>query len=186
MLNASYGSLYENSYPPARLTLYPRAVNFAITFSQWSPCISIFPSLTVPPEPHNFLSCCASVVSSASLPITPSITVTVFPPCPFRSRLTRTMPSLFIRCGRLITAALLVRLSACGACMYSTTVCGINETIRHRRFLSSQHMTSINQPRKLYHTRKIARGKIIVKSIIRKWGLSRIEFFKRIVLCIDL
>jgi hypothetical protein len=89
------GSLCENSYPPARLTLYPDSVNFAITFSQWSPWISIFPCLTVPPEPHNFLSCCASVVSSASFPITPSITVTVFPPCPFRSRLTRTIPSLF-------------------------------------------------------------------------------------------
>ena len=108
MLNASYGLLYENSYPPARLTLYPKAVNFAITFSQWSPWISIFPSLTVPPEPHNFLSCCASAVSSVLLPITPSITVTVFPPCPFRSRLTRTMPSLF-RVGwvSLIATALL-------------------------------------------------------------------------------
>src|SRR6266566_7056350 len=88
------GSLCENSYPPARLTLYPRAVNFAITLSQWSPWISIFLSLTVPPEPHNFLSCCASVLSSASLPITPSITVTVFPARCLRSRVTRTIPSL--------------------------------------------------------------------------------------------
>lgn len=33
----SGGDICENSYPPARLTLYPRAVNFAITLSQWSP-----------------------------------------------------------------------------------------------------------------------------------------------------
>src|SRR2546423_13601342 len=84
----------KDSQPPARLTLYPNSVNLAITFSQWSPWISIFPFLMVPPEPHNFLSCCASVVSSSSLPITPSITVTVFPPRPLRSRLTRTIPSL--------------------------------------------------------------------------------------------
>src|SRR5260221_2343716 len=87
-------SCCENSYPSARLTLYPNSVNFAITLSQWSPWISIFTYLTVPPQPHNFLSCCASVVSSASLPITTSITVTALAPRPLRSRITRTNPSL--------------------------------------------------------------------------------------------
>jgi len=51
------GSVRRRLYPPARLTLYPEALNFAITFSQWSPWISMIPPLTVPPEPQNFFSC---------------------------------------------------------------------------------------------------------------------------------
>src|SRR6266568_1110532 len=83
-------------HPPARLTLYPNAVNLACTLSQWSPWISIVPSLTVPPEPHSFFSCCASAASSSLLAGTPVITVTVFPPRCLRSRITRTIPSLFL------------------------------------------------------------------------------------------
>ena len=43
-------------HPPARLTCQPSAFKLTITRSQWSPCSSTTPSLTVPPEPQAVLS----------------------------------------------------------------------------------------------------------------------------------
>src|SRR5436190_22227776 len=70
----------------------------------------------------------------------------------------------FFRCRWLITAALFIWLSACRANIDSTTVGGIYKTIRHMRILSSQHIASRCQPKKLYHTPKTARGKITIEN----------------------
>src|ERR1700710_21663 len=51
------------------------------------------PSLIVPPVPQRFLSCVPSFLSSAGSNTNPTITLTLLPPRPLVSRITRTMPS---------------------------------------------------------------------------------------------
>ena len=81
--------------PPARLTANPCAFNHSTIRSQWSPCTSITPSLTVPPLPHKVLSCLPRAIKLSPDKTTPYTIVTFFPPRPLLSRETRTTPSVF-------------------------------------------------------------------------------------------
>ena len=77
------------------LTFQPSRVSSEIMVARWSPCISMLPSLTVPPEPQRCLSAFPKASSSALATGAPSMTVTPLPLRPLVSRRTRTMPSGF-------------------------------------------------------------------------------------------
>ncbi len=79
----------------------PCACNSSITLSQWSPCTSMTPSLTVPPVPHCVFNSFPNSFNAVGSNKAPRTTVTDFPPRPFVSRETRTMPSPVGTDGRL-------------------------------------------------------------------------------------
>jgi hypothetical protein len=68
--------------------------------SRWSPWISIWPSLTVPPVPHVFCIFFARASFSGSpMPTKFFTTVTVFPPRPALERMMSTRPRLRLGAG---------------------------------------------------------------------------------------
>src|SRR5664280_1907296 len=65
-----------HAQPPARLTTMPCPFSISTMRSQWSPCTSITPSLTVPPEPQAVLSCLPNAVSAVASSASPFTRVT--------------------------------------------------------------------------------------------------------------
>ena len=80
-------------YPPASFAVKPRRKSSARIVSRWSPWISITPPFAVPPVPQRRFRSVARFRSASPPSGTPDTVVTVFPPRPFVSRRTRTIPS---------------------------------------------------------------------------------------------